>query len=281
MSGLQLYAVTKEGVARLPLPVGATSFDNLYDGFPVGVYSAFRTYQHNRFLGLEAHLERTERSMALLGWQEPLDRTAVCRALHDVCTAFPAEELRVRLDVLADKRVLLALMPLTAVPPAYYEQGVAVGLAEGLSRQRPLVKGADFALARKNYLALHPSERYEQLLLDEAGRILEGVSSNFYGVRDGVVWTAGEGVLEGITRKLILELLPELGIPLRLEAVAVADLPLLQEAGISSASRALVPVVQVGEQVIGDGRPGPICRRILAAYNERVGQLVKKAVDSG
>jgi branched-subunit amino acid aminotransferase/4-amino-4-deoxychorismate lyase len=86
-------------------------------------------------------------------------------------------------------------------------------------------------------------------------------------------------MLEGITRKLILdELLPQLNIPLRLEVVCVADIPGLDEAALSGSSRAFLPVVKIGDQVVGDGHPGPISQRILTAYNELVRRSVKTAV---
>ncbi|MCB8945790.1 MAG: aminotransferase class IV [Ardenticatenaceae bacterium] len=285
MTNLQLFAVTEQGVQRLAVPAEATDFNNLYDGLPMGVYSALRTYGHNKFMGLEAHLERTERSMALLGWSERLDRGQLRRALHEVCTAYPLSDARVRFDVLAapatqlgtDSRVLIALLPLVVPPQRFYEEGVAVGYAQDLVREQPLAKRADFVPKRRHYV-VGSQEHYEYLLLDEAGHILEGTGSNFYGVRDGVVYTAGEGVLEGITRKLILDLLPQLGIPVRLEAVQVDEVSLLDEAALSGSSRAFLPVVAIAGQVVGNGRPGPISQRILAAYCELVEQMVKTAI---
>jgi branched-subunit amino acid aminotransferase/4-amino-4-deoxychorismate lyase len=192
--------------------------------------------------------------------------------------------MRVRFDVLAepastlgvDSRVLLALMVFTPPPPAMYQQGVALDFAAGLQRKQPLIKTADFAIKRRAFM--HAA--YESLLVNENGEILEGTGSNFFAVRDGVVWTAGEGVLEGIARQIILEIIAQLGIPLRLEPVSAADLALLDEAAMSSSSRALIPVVEIAGQRIGNGRPGPITRRILAAYNEYVAQNLVTAVPS-
>lgn len=270
------------GPRPLPVPPAARDFSDLYTGLAVGVYSVWRSYSHNKFLHLEAHLARTRRSMALLGWEFELDETAVRQAIHIICTNAPYPEMRVRLDVLAEpaqsvgtnSRVLLALMPFTPPPAEMYEKGVKLDIVSGLERKRPLIKTADFAIRRRAY----GGTAYESLMVDKNGRILEGTGSNFYAVRDGVVWTAGEGVLEGITRQIILQLIPQLGIPLWLEPVMLADLPSLDEAAMSSSSRALLPVVEIAGQMIGDGRPGPLTRRILAAYNEYVAGVVRTAV---
>ena len=282
MTRFQLFALAPNSPKPLPVPPNARVFADLYAGLALGVYSVWRTFDHNKFLRLETHLARTRRSMAALGWEVALDETAVRQAIHTLCTQAPFPEMRVRLDVLAEparplateSRVLLALMPFTPPPPEMYEAGVRLDFAPQLHRDRPGVKTADFAVKRQAVAG----DAYEYLLLDEAGHILEGTGSNFYGVRGGTVWTAGERVLGGITRQIILSLLPQLGIPLRLEPVHRDHLPLLDEAAMSSSSRALIPVVEVAGQRIGNGRPGPISRRILAAYNAYVAGAVRTAV---
>jgi hypothetical protein len=200
--------------------------------------------------------------------------------------------MRVRLDILAepatsrgtDSRELLALQPFTPPPAELYETGVAVDYAHNLARHDPLIKRAEFAQRRLGVQGGGGTEQtshftiHEHLLLSENGRILEGTGTNFYGVREGVVWTATEGVLEGITRRIILGLLPGLGIPLRLEAVHVDDVGRLDEAALSGSSRALLPVVEIAGQKVGDGRPGPISRRILAAYQDFVAKNIRPAV---
>lgn len=286
MTDLRLFAVTEKGVVPLAVPPDAKSFDDLFGQFVLGVYSAFRTFDHDKFLRLDEHLARTERSMVLLGWVYGLDRGRLCLALHEVCSAYPFPEMRVRFDVLAEPiwvggvvcRELIGLMPFEPPPARLYEEGVTADLVRELSRHRPLVKTADFAAQRHHYLETHTNTAYEYLMVDENGRILEGTSTNFYGVRGGVVYTAGEGVLEGITRQIILEVIHQLRIPLQLEAIHVDEISQLDEAAISGSSRALLPVVKIGQQVVGNGRSGPLSRRILAAYNELVEREIKPAI---
>jgi len=310
MAHFQLFAVEDAGPRPLPVPADAAQFADLYRGLPLGVYDALRTFEHNKFLYLNRHLARTERSMALLGWTYRLDRARLLRALHAVATAAEWPEMRVRIDILAapaealgtTSRELIALQPFTPPPAELYETGVAVDFAADLARERPLAKTADFAEKRPGTAGLAALEGkttddgqqttaetpsvvrglssvvpYEYLLLDPAGRILEGTGTNFWAVRDGVVYTAGEGVLEGVTREILLQLIPELGIPLRLEAVSKSDVPALEEAALSGSSRAVLPVVSMAGQAVGDGRPGPTIRRILDSYNAFVAANVRPA----
>lgn len=286
---IQLFAVEPSGPVPLAVPAGARAFPDLYHDVELGVYSALRTFDHHNFLALDGHLDRTEQSMALLGWRYELDRERLCRALDAVCRAFPAPEMRVRFDVLAapglalgtTSRELIALQAFEPPAPALYETGVRAALAEPtLSRENPLAKTAGFA-ARRPALALDATETnrpYEYLLTTPDGRILEGSGTNFYGVRDGVLRTAGEGVLEGITRRIILAQATALGVPVSYEPVAVSELALLDEAALSGSSRALLPVVQIDEVVIGDGRPGPVSRRLLAAYQAYLQANIRPAI---
>lgn len=312
MTNFHLFAVETAGPRALQVPPDAVQFADLYRGLPLGVYTAFRTFEHNKFLYLSRHLARTERSMALLGWRYTLDRARLLRTLDAVVTAaeWPPEsgppqsgspqsgpEMRVRIDILADpaealgttSRELIAVQPFTPPPVELYEQGVVVDFAAGLHRDNPLAKTAEFAARRpagaglralEATAAVSPpaAEPYEYLLLDPDRRILEGTGTNFWAVRDGVVYTAGEGVLEGITREILLQIIPTLGMEVRTEAVGVEDIPTLDEAALSGSSRAFVPVVAIAGRPVGDGRPGPISRRILAAYHAFVAANVRTAI---
>ena len=288
MTDVQLFAVNRDGPVRLSPDVPLRSVYDLPDTLSYGVYTVLRTFEHNKFLGLTDHLDRLEQSMTLLGWSYRPDREAIRRALHEVCTSYPPPNARVRLDVLAapaeelgtESRELITLAPFEPVPDVCYQEGVRVGVTRRLRRPQPRAKTADFVLVRRNYPA-ERSDEFEQLLLSESGRILEGSGSNFYAIRGGVLYTAGDGVLEGITRKIVLRLAPQLGIPVRLEAVALADVPHLDESFMSGSSRGLIPIVAIGGQTVGDGRPGPVTRRLMAAYDGYVTQAIRSAIDAG
>jgi len=286
MDDLRLYAVTDGGAEELEVSEMVSDLVQLYTGLSLGTYSALRTFEHDKFLDLAQHIVRTRLSMELLGMHYHLDEQRLRQALHQVVTAFPAENARVRFDVLAepatlfgtDSRELIAVMPFTPVPAAYYDEGVGAEYAPKLHRELARAKTAKFAQQRSPLSPGQVQDHYEFLILDEKGHILEGTTSNFWAVRDGVVWTAGEGMLEGVTRKIILSLLPQLDIAIRFEAIQQDDVPELDEAAISGSSRAVMPVVRIGGEQVGVGRPGPIFRRILQAYREYVAGAIKTAV---
>ncbi|MCX6046244.1 MAG: aminotransferase class IV [Chloroflexi bacterium] len=289
MNHLQLFAVTKAGPQSLPVATDATDLADLLHGLALGVYSSMRTFAHDQFLDLEDHLARTVRSMKLLGWPYEFDERNLRQVLQQVCTNAPWPETRVRIDILAeparhlgtDSRVLIGLMPFQPPPATLYQTGVTLGLAEGITRSQPLVKTAAFAEVRKGYTETTPhadeSAVYEYVMTDAQGQILEGLSSNFYAVHQGVIHTAGTGVLEGVTRKILLTLIEQLGLPLSLAAIHVAEIPQLTEAAISSSARGLLPVVNMAGQTIGSGQPGPICTQLHKAYDTFVANTIRPA----
>ena len=285
-NSVQLFAVTPEGPLPLPVPAGAENIHDLFDTLPAGFYTALATFDHNKFLLLKDHLDRLENSLILLGWDYQLDRTALRRTLHEVVSAYPLPNARIRLDVLprpvphfnTDSRLLIALSPFDPIPESLYQDGVAVGTTRRLSRSQPLVKKAEFVFQRRECLEAD-SKIYEHLMLDEDGYILEGTTSNFYAVRDKVLWTAGQGVLEGVARRLVLEVAADLGLPLRFDPVHVDTISKLDEAALSSSSRAIIPIIQIDGQTVGSGRPGPVSRRLLRAYQEVVTQIIRPAYE--
>lgn len=286
MNELQLYAVTDGGAVRLNVPEKVVGFVDLHRDLPFGVYSALRTFEHNKFLALGEHIARTKLSLELTSMPYHLDEQRLRAALHQAVSDYPAENARVRFDVLAEpaevlgteSRELIALMPFTAVPVSYYEDGIGANFAPRLQRELARAKQAEFAQERSSYSPGKLQDHYEFLILDEQGNILEGTMSNFWAVRDGEVWTAGQGMLEGVTRKIVLSLLPQLDIDVRLEAVNREDLSMLDEAAISGSSRAVLPVVRIEGDQVGDGRPGPVFGRILRAYQEYVAGAIRTAV---
>jgi branched-chain amino acid aminotransferase len=286
MENNRLYAITDKGLQELDLPADRVSLLDIYRYLDLGVYTALRTYDHNKFLALDAHIDRTERSMAVLGWQYNLDRARLKRALDEATSAFPAADARLRFDILSrpaqslgtDSRELIALTSFKPEPKRVYTHGVGVDLVPDLVRDQPLAKTAEFAERRGRMLPARTQAHYEYLMLDEEDRILEGSLTNFWAVRGGQVWTAGSDVLEGITRQILLEVIPAMGIFVNLIAVNKREIPSFDEAFLSGSSRAVVPVVRIASHEIGDGRPGVITRQILRAYQTYVQDHIETAV---
>jgi branched-chain amino acid aminotransferase len=104
------------------------------------------------------------------------------------------------------------------------------------------------------------------LLTDQEGNVVEGPGFNIFAVIQGAMVTPREGVLEGITRRTVIEIAASLGIPVQLRALPANELRNAQESFLSSSGGGVLPVTQVDGQPIGSGVPGPVTRQLLETY---------------
>lgn len=110
------------------------------------------------------------------------------------------------------------------------------------------------------------------LLLDLEGNITECSGANFFLVKNGIVCTPATGnILEGISRKVAMELAQKLQIPLQEQKLKIEDVLQASEAFLSSTPFGLCPATRLNGQPIGRGRPGPVWRRLMDGWSERVG----------
>ncbi len=239
---------------------------------PSGGYTTFRTFGRFRVLRMESHFDRLEETARLAGKELRLSRDQMKRALFYALSKYSAKEMRVRMIVdleLQPGMVYILVASLHAPEDSAYQQGVRI-VTLPLHRNNPKAKLTSFintaSVARQDL----PAGINEAVMIGADGCCLEGLSSNFFAIKDGIVWTAEEGVLSGITRALILEIIHEENIPLKMEGIHSSQLPHLDEAFISSASRAVLPVTEIDGRPVGSGQSGPISRQLLEKYLNRI-----------
>jgi branched-chain amino acid aminotransferase len=111
------------------------------------------------------------------------------------------------------------------------------------------------------------------VLLDEAGNLTEGRGSNIFLVKDGTVATPkGQYVLEGITRRTVLDLADGLGMETAECDLDLFDAYTADEAFLTSTSLCICPVSSVNGSMIGNGRsPGPATRQLMQAFSDIAG----------
>jgi branched-chain amino acid aminotransferase len=134
-----------------------------------------------------------------------------------------------------------------------------------LHRENPHSKDTRFIATARSAQSALPEGAHEGLLVANDGSVLEGLSSNFFAVREGVLRTEEGRVLRGVTRALVLEMAADL-LPVDLRAVRKDELGAVAEAFITSVSREVLPVVRIDGQPLGGGSPGPKTRALMAAF---------------
>jgi len=104
------------------------------------------------------------------------------------------------------------------------------------------------------------------ILSDREGNVVEGPGFNIFVIKKGEIATPGRGVLEGITRKTVLEMGQMLDVPIEMRNVSAEQVRQADEVFITSTAGGIMPVTQVDNRLIGDGRPGPITLQLRELY---------------
>jgi branched-chain amino acid aminotransferase len=104
------------------------------------------------------------------------------------------------------------------------------------------------------------------VLLDGDGNVTEGPGFNVFVVSNGRVATPDSGVLEGITRRSVLELCDHLGLPLDVRPVPVAELRDADEIFLSTTAGGVMPATRIDGRIMSNDRPGPVSQRLRDAF---------------
>ncbi len=243
----------------------------------IGVCDLMRTFQGRPYF-LREHLERLEQSARavdlVLKWSIDEIETIV---LETLARNRQMPEANIRIIVTGgsstdfitpqgNPRLLVLVTRIPTLPREWYQNGVKV-ITVNQEREVPEAKSLSYipaALALKKAQSL---QAVEALYVDRAGLVKEGTTSNLFAVFNGTLVTPEDRVLKGITRKVILSLAGKL-MNVQLRPVPLPELLLANEVFITGTNKGVVPVVQINDTTIGDGRIGEKTRQIIRALDE-------------
>ena len=253
-----------------------TSLDAITRQLPEGYYSTFRTFDRcTRILGFADHLRRLYDPVPT----PEMSVSTLRRQLLDLLEHYRPDEARVRLIMTKPGQTYIAIEPLKLLSRDVYKGGVRVETTE-MYRDTPRLKSTvfiDVSDAERKHIA---QEGIFEALLVKDGEILEGMTSNFFYVGQNSIplylGTAQDGILLGITRQTIIEIAQNNRLEVKYQPLKRDQLSVAQEAFITSSSRGIVPVVQIDGAIIGQGRPGPITKKLSAIYDIYVAKKAEK-----
>jgi branched-chain amino acid aminotransferase len=263
----------------------------LYDhGFLYGdgIFEGIRAY-HGRVFRLAEHIDRLYRSALGIHLDIPHSPDEVKDLVLETCRRTEEENLYIRLivsrgpgDMGIDPRkcrsgpgVYIIAGAIQLYPPEKYEKGLRVVT---VSTRRNRVDALPAQIKTLNYLnnilgKIEANRRAadEGVMLDGNGYVTEATADNIFIVRQGELYTPAPyfGLLVGITRGLVLGLARDMDIPAHETGLIVHDLATADEMFLTGTGAELAPVVDYDDAPVGDGRPGPIFRRLLQAFRER------------
>lgn len=276
--------------ARATIPVFDHGF--LYGE---GVYETLRTYGGEPFL-FDRHMQRLRTSAAMLhldvpfGDDEFLRRSSETMAAAGLGRAADGTIREAYIRMLLTRGVgeltydpaatpvpslVIIVKPLAEVSAAQFEQGAKVAIVDMIRNHpqsvNPLIKSNNLL---NNALGMQAAMRRgaaEAVFRNYRGELTECSQSNLFVVKNGVVRTPplDAGLLAGITRAYVFELGAATGVVVEEAVLQDGDLLQADEAFFTSTTKELMPIVQVDDNTIGGGKPGPVTTKLLAELHRR------------
>ena len=252
--------------------------------FSDGVYEVI-AFRRRALIDRDRHFDRLGRSLAELRIAQPMSRRALELVIGEVVRrngldagtvylqmtrgvaprdhAFPAK---------AETQLVITARRPRPLPARLLEEGVKIIALRDERWSRCDIKS--IALL-PNVLAKQTAREagaFEAWLLDDQGMITEGSSSNAWIVSSAgelVTRRAGHAILNGVTRMEVVDLARQAGIRLVERAFSIAEAKAAGEAFITSTTLGVLPVSRIDDQILGNGKPGPITQRLLQMLEGR------------
>lgn len=253
-----------------------------------GVYETIRSYRSRIFMR-DQHVSRLYRSAEAIGVEIPIPRQEWPALLHEAMARNDVGHERsdaylritisrgvgdIGLDPALCKRPTVVIMTKALAPPPerLYREGVSLTVArtrrnlpEALS---PHIKATNFLnniLAKREAIA---AGTFDSVLLNWRDELTECTVSNLFFVRDDTICTPALacGILDGITRDVVLQLAREAGLPTAEERYTVEDLTRAKECFLTNTSMEIMPVSRIAGAPIGRGIPGPTTEHLRTLF---------------
>jgi branched-chain amino acid aminotransferase len=249
-----------------------------------GVFEGIRAY-NGRVFRLVEHIRRLYESAHSILLPIPLSQEEMIQAVVDTVNANKLKDAYIRLvisrgvgDLGMDPRkcknsqVIIIADKIALYPGELYEKGLTVitvatrrNIAEALE---PKIKSLNYLNNIHAKIEANRAGVLEALMLTNQGYICEGTGDNIFIYRKGELLTPPSylGILEGITREAIMELAQKEGIPLKETPFTRHDLYVSDECFLTGTAAEVIPVIEVDQRLIGDGKPGPVTRRLIDLF---------------
>jgi branched-chain amino acid aminotransferase len=257
--------------------------------FTVTAFSrAFASTVANVFR-LEEHLERLEYSAKAILLKMPWTRKEISDAVCATCRANGLTDGYIRLVVtrgvgdlglspwLCAKPSLFIIADKIALyPKEYYDKGLEI-VTVPTRRMNPAALSP--AIKSLNYLnnimakiEARQAGALEAIMLNDQGFVAECTGDNVFIVHKGKIYTpsAQQGALKGITRDAIFDIAKEIGVAIEEHDMTRYDVWNADEVFLTGTGAEVIPVVKLDGREIGNGKPGPVFAKVLAAFRRRV-----------
>jgi branched-chain amino acid aminotransferase len=253
-----------------------------------GVFEGIRIY-NGKIFECEAHMKRLYDSAKSIRLTIPISVDEFCKAIYDTVAANNFKDCYVRAvvtrgagDLGLDPRkckaaTVFIIADLIAVyPKEMYEKGMSVITSSYIRNHPnscpPRVKSLNYLNNILAKIEANDAGVPEAIMLNHDGNVAECTADNVFIVRDGQIQTptTADGILEGVTRKVIIDLCRKNNIPLVEKVIQRHDLFVSDEMFVTGTAAEVMPVTKVDGRLIGSGEAGPLTKRLLDLFRNYI-----------
>jgi branched-chain amino acid aminotransferase len=253
-------------------------------GFLYGdsVYEATRTFNRRPFR-LDQHIDRLFSSAEKIYLEPTLSKQEIITEIQKTISASTHENVSIRIiltrgdnsdlgldpELASSNNLVIITKEIKPNPAWWYENGVAmIFYQKKSSNVGPLPKAGNYIENMLAYREAKQKSAFDSIMINPEGFVSEGTTSNIWMVKNNCIYTPplSVGILEGLTRKTLLEIMPTI----EEKKLTPEDFLAADECFISSTTRDLIPVISIDNHKIGTGAPGPKTTKLLSLYRAYV-----------
>ncbi len=251
-----------------------------------GVFEGIRFY-NRRVFRLEEHIRRLYDSARSILLTIPITPEEMTAALLETCRVNELDDGYIRLVITRGAgplglspykcpkaSIIIIACGIQLYPEECYRNGLVMATC---ATRRPTHDTLSPQVKSLNYLnnvmakveAIQAGAE-EGLLLNERGLVAECTGDNIFVIRDGVILTPpiSAGALDGITRRAVFDIAASLDIPMREADISRHDIYTADECFLTGTAAEVIAATKLDQRPIGDGKPGPVTNRVIAAFRE-------------
>lgn len=251
-----------------------------------GVFEGIRSY-NGRVFRLDEHLTRLYRSAESIALKIPLSKEELKEAVLGTLRENKLKDAYIRLVVTRGKgdlgldprkcqqpNIVIITDKIVLYSENLYKQGLKIVTVDTLRNHPdaldPQIKSLNYLNNILGKIEAINKNSVEGIMLNHQGLVTECTGDNIFILHKGKILTPPLhlGVLEGITRQIILDMAGKFEIPAAEEEFSLNELYTAQECFLTGTAAEIIPVVQIDDKIIGDGQPGRTTLKLIEEFHK-------------
>jgi branched-chain amino acid aminotransferase len=251
-----------------------------------GVFEGIRVY-NGKVFKLAEHVDRLYESAQAIWLEIPMSRQDCARAIEETVTRSGMKDAYIRAVVsrgagslgldprkTKDPQVIIIVDTISIYPKEMYEKGMEIVTASTMRNHpaalNPRIKSLNYLNNIMAKIEGSLAGCVEALMLNHKGEVAECTGDNIFLVKNRVVSTPSPdaGILDGVTRRLVIDLCKSCGYVLRETSLTRHDVYTADEVFLTGTAAELIPVTKVDSRIIGAGKPGPVFLDLRAKFQK-------------